>query len=143
MSKSCLGGDNMEPIFMALTFFVVLFSVLSDIRTHRIPNKLLLFLLIINIISLFMVFETQNACEAIDIVISRLLHSCFVFLFLYPFFTIGAIGAGDVKLLFILFLGLDEISFFSLSFCLFATILSVLCFIKSKNLIKRLKHLKM
>lgn len=65
-----------------------MFSALADLKTDRIPNGFVLLGIVIGVLG-----SLWHGSDIRHIVVSMLL----AFLFLYPLFKIGAIGAGDIK----------------------------------------------
>lgn len=73
----------MEAIVIIL-YCILLISVFIDMRKGKIPNWLIVSGSMIGII-----FACQSIAQLVQVMI--------VFLILFPFFAIGALGAGDVK----------------------------------------------
>ena len=87
-------------IMFAGTALVLLSAAITDVRTGKIPNILVLFLALFQtvyiVISKF-VFNTPALSGSL--IFERLFAAAAVFSLLYPFFKLGGLGAGDVKLL--------------------------------------------
>jgi len=67
-------------------------AVWSDIRTHKIPNKLNLFILILGL-------SLQTWFLGLDGLLSGLLGLSVGFTIFIPFYVLGGFSAGDVKLM--------------------------------------------
>ncbi len=109
--------------FSPLSIFLPLFSI-SDLRTRRIPNRLLLLALLPGLLVPDLRF------------LLRLILSMLAF---YPCFHLRLLGAGDVKLLGLCcaYLGLSSfLSFFFLS--LLAATLPALCLLLSNRRLEKL-----
>lgn len=109
---------------------VVLFvTVLVDVWKHKIPNVFLILLILIQILS-----KSISATHYLTV--------GFIFFILFFFFSIGAIGAGDVKLITVLNLSaVDPLKFTCIVFTVGA-IISLFRMLAGKNLIVRLCHLR-
>lgn len=87
-------------IYIILLSVILGLTILSDVRFHRIPNILLMILLIINFLfvktSGFNLYDSYSTHEGM---LLRVGYVALIGLFLFPFFSIGAIGAGDLKLI--------------------------------------------
>lgn len=108
---------------------VLLVTVLIDVRIHKIPNIVLILLIAIQILS-----KSFSATNFLTVII--------IFSVLYFFFSIGTIGAGDLKLIVIVSAGLSRsILFLSLVFPT-AAILAVIRMLRNKNFYTRLFNLR-
>ena len=74
-------------------------TVLIDVRFHRIPNVVLILLLLIQILSLLFQTITEGFSIDLETAIPHFLTVILIFLILFFFFSIGTMGAGDVKLI--------------------------------------------
>ena len=87
-------------ILFAGTVLVLISATITDVRQAKIPNILILILAIFQtlyvIISKF-VLNTPSLSGTL--IFERICAAAAVFLLLYPFFKLGGLGAGDVKLL--------------------------------------------
>lgn len=85
---------------MIIALFLLLFwAAIFDSKSSKIPNLLILSGYLGGIIYLF-AFE-------IDKLLNRFILSWFVMICLYVFFTLRALGAGDIKLLMMISIYLD------------------------------------
>ena len=93
-------------LLITLSVCALLFlTVLCDMRTHKIPNVILLILLFINFFSLFFFFICNAGTDiSIPSVCANGAEILFIFVLLFSFFSVGALGAGDVKLVVIMLL---------------------------------------
>ena len=122
--------------------FGLLFSgVLSDFKTDKIPNSLVVSLLIIKIINLFYIthIDYQNS---IGFTCKSFLLSILIILFLYPFFMIGTLGAGDIKLIFVLLIGNRNPLYFLLSVFVLGLIIGVLNNVRRGTFLNRIRIIK-
>lgn len=119
--------------YYILVFGVLGLIVLKDIRDGIIPNILLLFLLLILII-----VETSAIVMKTDFgswggIPEKLVETLLIAGILFPFFSIGALGAGDVKLiLLIAFLTKSPLLFLAVVFAIAAVIALVKMFCTRK-----------
>ncbi len=129
-----MGVINIEPIIDLFVLCLVLLTVLFDLRIHKIPNVILLCLLIINTASLVIFhFFTGNFESSLLKVVTETLVVSFL---IFPFFQIGALGAGDVKLITVTALATEEPLLYVLTVFIVAAAISSTKIIK-KNLLKQ------
>jgi prepilin peptidase CpaA len=76
---------------MGILIGVFIVAIFTDLRYYRIPNVLILFGIISGII--FTIYSYSH-----EAVLQSLLCMAVVFICFYPFYLIGGIGAGDIKL---------------------------------------------
>lgn len=85
------GGDFIGLSYYHLLLLLLLFlAALSDLRTDRIPNGLVILGMAVGL-SGKLWFDTQLWQSLVSMLLA--------FLLMYPLFKIGALGAGDVKVL--------------------------------------------
>ncbi len=94
-----IGGDTLKILFNACAGLILLTAAATDVRKGKIPNVLPVLLLFIffglETVSFFFgkpIYQIEELYEKITAMI-------LVFFFLYPFFKIGRLGAGDIKLI--------------------------------------------
>ncbi|NLZ81054.1 MAG: prepilin peptidase [Clostridiales bacterium] len=118
----------------SLLFLILLLGLFSDLSTHKIPNKLILWGAILG--SVFLICERGIVGIPI-LLIGLILPICIL---VVPY-GIGALGAGDVKLFSIMpgFIGIiPTIMCMIYAFCIGA-IISFIILLYNKCLIERLK----
>ena len=108
---------------------VLFVTVLVDVWKHKIPNVFLILLILIQVLS-----ESISA--------SHYLTVGFIFFILYFFFSIGAIGAGDVKLITVMNLSVGDPAGFTCIVFVIGAFISLIRMLAGKNLYVRLGHLK-
>lgn len=122
-------------VFVSLT-------VLWDIRIHKIPNVFVLILFIFNLLSNICFFVITDTGESdFSAVLIVLIKVILIFIILYPFYSIGALGAGDVKLIVATSLGCKEPLLYTLVVFLIAAIISLIRMGVNKNAKIRLMYL--
>ena len=87
-------------IMFAGTALVLISAAITDVRKGKIPNILVLFLALFQTVYVLIsgfVFNTPLLSGSL--IFERICAAAAVFLLLYPFFKVGGLGAGDVKLL--------------------------------------------
>ena len=67
-----------------LLFFLLAVAVITDLKSNKIPNLLIVIGLVIGIVT------TDHFIESISVFV-------FIILIFFPAFKIGALGAGDIK----------------------------------------------
>ena len=98
--ENMIGGENIIQFVIAGTVVVLITAAVFDVRCAKIPNFLLIILIGVQIgseIISILVFKTPIVM-GLDIY-KKIGFSVVLILFLYPFFQIGKLGAGDVKLI--------------------------------------------
>ena len=89
--KLSCGGDSIGLSYYQFLLLLLLFlSAFADLKTDRIPNGFVLLGIILGVLG-----SLWNGSDIRHTVVSMLL----AFLLLYPLFKIGAMGAGDIKVL--------------------------------------------
>lgn len=118
-----------------LSLFLVI-ACLSDYRKGRIPNKLLLAMGIAGAADSYL-------CGGAINILYFMLKAVSIILMLYPVFRIGAIGAGDIKLLGICsgFVSKDRILHFLFFSMLIAAVFSIIKMCVKNNFKERLYYL--
>lgn len=115
--------------------------VLWDVRKHIIPNKLLIELLTIQVVTYSVLETKQDAFEILSDVLKQLICIFIFSIFLFVFFSVGAIGAGDLKLLVVMSLGYKRPLIFILVTLVIALIQSLIQMIRRRNFYSRIKYL--
>lgn len=116
-------------------------AVFIDLKEHRIPNIIVVFLLVFQIgtdISSFL--TTGSGPDLYDLAV-RYLSIFLITIFLSLFFSIGAIGAGDLKLIAVTALGFSNPEIFMAVTFAIAAVLSLLQMIRNHNFGARIKYL--
>lgn len=91
-------------------FCLTLIAAVSDIRTRRIPNKLVIPSFFIALLFVYFLPEADVAQHA---------YSLFVMIVLsIPLFSLGWMGGGDIKLLYVLAVSFPLFSFLQLFLCI-------------------------
>lgn len=103
---------------------LVSLTVLWDIRVHRIPNIFIVFLILINSFNLFLFTLTGKSDLSATVIV--LIKVILIFLILYPFFTIGALGAGDIKLIMVTAVGCEDPFLYTFVVFVIASIMSLI-----------------
>ena len=127
----CKGDDD-----LAALCFLLLFACCFDYSRQRIPNLLLVGIMAIGLVEAF----RGGGGRA---VVFFLVRMAVVILTLYPFFRIGTVGAGDVKLLGVCagyFPG-DRILLFLFISMLLSAVFSLMKLWREKNAKERLAYL--
>lgn len=111
-------------------------AVYFDYTHRRIPNKLLLSMLVVEIVEQYLKTGLQG-------IVFCTIRIGMVVLFFYPLFKIGTIGAGDVKLFGICagYFSWNKLLYFLFFSLLFAAIISVLKLLMQHNAKERLLYL--
>lgn len=119
---------------------VLFVTVLIDVRFHKIPNIILIFLLLIQILSRI-IDSTDGFPIDPGILIPHYLTVIIVFFILYFFFSIGTLGAGDIKLIGVTALSVyDPLKYILLIFVT-GSVIAVFRMLTSRELCRRLKIL--
>lgn len=135
-------GGEVHDIFLKLILAITLFVIVFiDIRTNKIPNYLVVFILVLQILVVILSYSSVNIGECILTVVSRIMTALLLLFCLYFFFLIGAIGAGDLKLLFVTALGFNHPEFFSLVALIIAMTMSLIQMIRYRNIRERVRYL--
>lgn len=114
-------------------------TVIIDIWKHIIPNCLLVILLIINLLSAAtLIVDSRVTFEGM---LLRTGCMVLIFVFLFPFFSIGAIGGGDVKLILVSAMVVEAPLVYFATVFVVAAILAIIKMIASGNGVARIKHL--
>ena len=114
----------------------LLIAIYYDEKYRRIPNVLLLAMLVVGLIRRIYFHGAGG-------MLAFLLAAAFLMILLYPFFKIGALGAGDLKLFGVCsgYLSRDKILHFLFFSLLVAAIFSVVKLIVERNAKERLCYL--
>lgn len=115
--------------------------VLWDVRKHIIPNKLLLVLLTIQVVTYGVLITKHDTFEIFSDVLKRVICIFLFSFFLFVFFSVGAIGAGDLKLFVVMSLGYKRPLIFILVTFVIALIQSLIQMIRHRNFVSRIKYL--
>lgn len=103
-------------IYVAGTALVLLAAAVTDVRKGKIPNILLIGLLAFWTLSiLFSILFFEEPVFDLNVYPVRLVVSIAIFIFLYPFYAMGKLGAGDVKLIALTALSVENQLIFLLS----------------------------
>ena len=79
---------------------ILLTAATTDVRKGKIPNVLPVLLLFIFFgFETLSFFSTEEPIYQVEELYEKIIVMLFVFFFLYPFFKIGRLGAGDIKLI--------------------------------------------
>ena len=100
---------------LCVSVLLILLAALAavfDLRTSKIPNTLLLW-------GMLLIFPARLLFDVPEVLLPALSGSVLVMLCLFPFFCAGALGAGDIKLLAVLGLGLTPDGLLNLLFASF------------------------
>ena len=119
---------------MLICFGIVLVAVVYDLRFRKIPNRLIL-------IGLGAGLLWRVLLEGATGIVTGLLSFLLPILFLYFFFLLGALGAGDIKLFSIIaiFLNVKQILWCGLWMFIIGGIWSLICVIHNLLCRKREK----
>lgn len=124
-----------------MSLVLLFITVLMDVQWNRIPNIILILLVFLRIVSIIFSYLTHEGTYTFSSICNRCLTVFFIFIFLYVFFSIGGIGAGDLKLLIVLTAGVERpIEFVAVAFAL-AAVFSLIHMLKNRNLNERLSVL--
>ncbi len=125
------------------TYFVLLgLIVLWDLRSGKIPNVLLVLLLFTNFFFVETLFDGSGDFKQVfGGMLVRIVYALLMVVFLFPFFSVGALGAGDVKLIAVSALGVSRPLLFFLIVFVIAAVLGILKLVINKNAVGRIKGL--
>ena len=117
-------------ILFAGTALVLISAAITDVRRGKIPNILILILAVFQTLYvLFSKFVLNTPSISGTLIFERICAAAAVFLLLYPFFKIGGLGAGDVKLLTLTVLSVkDPLLFMLIVFSIGALISVIILF---------------
>jgi prepilin peptidase CpaA len=118
---------------------ILCITAVFDILKHKIPNLLLMILLIINLLSGEIIFNLNKV--TFEGTLQRIGCLAVIFAILYPFFAIGALGAGDVKLILVTVVRMEKPLLFVLVVFAIATAESVIKILCIGNVKVRIAHL--
>ena len=109
------------------TVAVLLSAAITDVRRGKIPNILILILILFQT-SCFTISQLvlNKPLYSGGAILYRICAAAVVFFFLYPFFVIGELGAGDVKLLTFTVLSVDNSLYFLLAVFVIGAVVSVI-----------------
>lgn len=132
----------MNYVLAAGTVTVLIAAAVNDVRKEKIPNILLIACLIIftasEMISL-LVFKTPiyTAKE----VATKIAVSAMIVFFMYPFFIMGKLGAGDIKLIAVTAVSVTDPLIYLLSIFIIGGSISIIQIIVKKT--KKTTNVKM
>ena len=113
-------------------------AIIIDICKHKIPNLLLVIILIINLFSGEIKFDNSITLEE---TLTKFACLAIIFAIMFPFFSIGALGAGDVKLILITAIVMKQPLFFLFAVFLWAALISLIKIMCVKNVRERIRYL--
>ena len=124
-----------DDVLGALCIFLLI-ACYHDYRYRKIPNVLLIVMLIVGVLKSLWNPENENLVSCLTVIIM-------VVAFLYPFFRVGALGAGDVKLFGICaaYLSSDRVLSFIFVSLLVAAVISLIILL-TKRCIKEFRRIK-
>lgn len=126
-----------------ITFGVLGLIVLKDIRDGKIPN-ILLVILLINLITVEILSISGSQSSLILRGTSlRIVEVALITGFLFPFFSIGAIGAGDLKLISLTALFMNKPLLYFASVFSVASILALAKVLVNGNVRERVGYLNL
>lgn len=111
-------------------------TVITDFWKHKIPNYLVMIILVINLLSVNI--DSRITSEGMLLRIGKLM---LILVFLFPFFSVGAIGAGDVKLITVAAIPISEPLIYFLTIWIVALLIGIAKLLLRKNVKNRIKHL--
>lgn len=130
-------------LYLTSAFALFLFiAVLSDVKVHRIPNVVLIFLLALDAASEIFSYSSIDSNAELAGLFQRYLSVLFIFIFLFVFFSIGGIGAGDLKTLVLTLVYVKSPLTFTLTVFALALVFGLIKLICNRNLISRLDILR-
>lgn len=130
----------MGGLRLALMFALFVIAVI-DFLKNKIPNVLVIFILVLQIIVDINSYSPINIGEIIALLIPRMMTAVILLFCLYIFFLIGSIGAGDLKLLTVTALGFKHPEIFTLVTFAIASIMSLIHLIRKQILQDRIRYL--
>ena len=125
-------------IMFAGTALVLISAAITDVRSGRIPNILVLILAIFQ--TLYFViskFVLNTSTLSGSLIYERIIAAAAVFLVLYQFFKLGGLGAGDVKLLTLTVLSVRDPLIFLLITFLIGAVFSVITLFSKHNFVNK------
>ena len=125
-----------------LTTLILFVAVLIDVWKHKIPNSLLALLILNNLLSSIFHFFSNCITFSFRDALVRCLTVILIFFFLYLLFSIGTIGAGDVKLIIVTLIGVEKPIKMLCAIFAIGALMSVIQMVRHKNLFYRLNFLK-
>ena len=125
-----------------LTTLILFVAVLIDVWKHKIPNSLLALLILNNLLSSIFHFFSNCITFSFRDALVRCLTVILIFFFLYLLFSIGTIGAGDVKLIIVTLIGVEKPIKMLCAISAIGALMSVIQMVRHKNLFYRLNFLK-
>lgn len=130
-----------ELLLMPLLLTLLFITVLVDVWKHKIPNINLILLAILQAISEIYSISTKGSNFSIKYFGLHCLTIFLIFIFLYIFFSIGGIGAGDVKLIVLTAFGNDRPVTYLGTVLMIALAMSLVRMIRHHNFCSRLNKL--
>lgn len=132
----------MNYVLAAGTVTVLIAAAVNDVRKEKIPNILLIACLIIftasEMISL-LVFKTP--IYTVKEVATKIAVSAMIVFFMYPFFMMGKLGAGDIKLIAVTAVSVTDPLIYLLSIFIIGGSISIIQIIVKKT--KKTTNVKM
>ena len=132
----------MNYILAAGTVAVLTAAAINDVRKEKIPNILLIACLIIwtvsETISLLILKEPIFTAKEVA---TNIAISAVIVFFLYPFFLMGKLGAGDIKLIAVTAISVTDPLIYLLSVFVIGGLISIIQIILKKT--KRLEKEKL
>ena len=113
-------------------------AIVFDILKHKIPNLLLVIILIVNLFSGEIKFDNSITLEES---LTKLACLTIIFAVMFPFFSIGSLGAGDVKLILVTAIIMKQPLYFLLAVFLWAALISLIKTVCVKNVRERIRYL--
>lgn len=128
--------------FAAGTVMVLIAAAFIDGKKSKVPNILLIVLLSFQLLFFISQKLILGSTEVtLDSVIKRILAMMAVFAFLYPFFCISKLGAGDVKLISLTVLSVERPLTFLMAVFLIGAFIGLLKLIFKQNREKTVVHM--
>lgn len=121
-----------------ISFCVAIFiAVATDLKIHKIPNKVILYGLAAGILG-------RCIKEGLGAVPNMVISIMIPFLMLFPVFCAGMLGAGDIKLLCVAATVMEPMEALYLMFyaCVFGAVWAAIKLIRDKSLKRRFTRLK-
>lgn len=107
-----------------------------DVRSHKIPNLMTVMIMLAAILSI--AYDILLGHVTVREILLRIVTAILIILFLFPFFSVGAIGAGDVKLILAASIAMESPWLFLLITFLTAALFSLGKLIWGNNLKERI-----
>lgn len=132
----------MDLIVYGTYFGLMGLIVLWDLRSGKIPNVLLAVFLLINFFFVESLFgRSESLSQVFGGMLVRMGYALITTVFLFPFFSIGALGAGDVKLIAVASLGVARPVLFFLIVFAIGSFLGIVKLMVSGEIRKRAEYM--